>query len=51
MVHAAKSGQRNPTELGYGTQCLTIFVEDVEDRYACTGAARASIVEEVHETV
>ena len=51
MVHAAKSEQRNPAELGYGTQCLTIFVEDIEDHYARTRAARASVVEELHETI
>jgi len=51
MVHAAKSGQRNPAEPGYGTQCPTIFVEDVEDHYARTRAVGASIVEELHETV
>jgi hypothetical protein len=49
MVHAAKSGQRNPAELGYGNRCLTIFVEDVEDHCART-RLRASIVEELHET-
>ena len=51
MVHAAKSEQRNPAELGYGTQCLTIFVEDVEDHYARTRATGAVVVEELHETV
>lgn len=51
MAHAAKSAQQNPAELGYGTQSLTIFVEDVESHYAHTRAAGANVVEELHETV
>lgn len=51
MVHAAKSAQQNPAELGYGTQSLTIFVEDIEEHFAHTRAAGATIVEELHETV
>lgn len=52
MVNAAKSPEeKTPTEPGYGTQSLTIFVEDVESHYACTRAAGANVVEELHETV
>lgn len=51
MVNAAKSGEKTPAELAYGTQCLTIFVEHVEDHYAHTRAAGANIVEDLHETV
>lgn len=52
MVNAPKSPeQKTPTELGYSTQMLTIFVEDVEKHYAHTRAACANIVEELHETV
>lgn len=52
MVNAAKSPQqKTPIELGYGTQTLTIFIEDVENHYAHTRAAGANIVEELHETV
>ena len=52
MVHAAKSPeQKTPTELGYGTQSLTIFVEEVENHCARTRAAGADIVEALHETV
>lgn len=50
MVRAAKEGYRNPAELGFGTQSLTIFVEDVEAHYARTRAAGAEIIEELHET-
>jgi uncharacterized glyoxalase superfamily protein PhnB len=52
MVNAAKHrDDRNPAELGYGTQSLTIFVEDVESHYTRTSEAGANIVEELHETV
>ena len=51
MLNAAKSQRQSPAELGYGTQSLTIFVEDVENHYARTRAAGAAIVEELHETI
>jgi uncharacterized glyoxalase superfamily protein PhnB len=51
MVHAAKAEQQNPAELGYGTQSLTIFVEDVEGHYTHTRGAGAAIIEELHETI
>lgn len=52
MVHAAKSQeQKTPAELGYGTQMLTIFVEDIEHHYARTRSAGAKIFEALHETV
>jgi uncharacterized glyoxalase superfamily protein PhnB len=52
MINAIKSPlQITPAELGYGTQSLTIFVEDVENHYAHTRTAGANIVEELHETV
>jgi uncharacterized glyoxalase superfamily protein PhnB len=52
MINAAKSpGQQRPSDLGYGTQSLTIFVENVEAHYARTRSAGANIVEELHETV
>lgn len=50
MLNAAKPGYRNPLELGYGTQSLTIFVPDVEAHFASTRAAGARIVEDLHET-
>ena len=44
-------GQASPSDLGFGTQSLTIFVEDVEAHYARAKAASAKILEEPHETV
>ncbi len=50
MVNTARPGQSSPAELGGATQNLTIFVEDVESRYAHARAAGVNIVEGLHET-
>jgi uncharacterized glyoxalase superfamily protein PhnB len=39
-----------PAELGFGTQSLTVFVENVEGHYARAKAEGATIVEDPHET-
>src|SRR5271170_5793251 len=51
MVNQTKSGYSTPAQLGYGTQMLTIFVEDVEAHFERTKAAGARIFEDLHETV
>jgi uncharacterized glyoxalase superfamily protein PhnB len=43
--------EATPAELGFGTQSLTVFVEDVEAHYARTKSTGATIVEEPHETM
>jgi uncharacterized glyoxalase superfamily protein PhnB len=43
--------ERSPAKLGFGTQSLTIFVEDVDAHYLRAKAAGAKILEEPHETV
>ncbi len=40
-----------PAELGFGTQSLTIFVDDVDAHFAQAKAAGAEMVEELHETM
>jgi uncharacterized glyoxalase superfamily protein PhnB len=50
MVRAARGEYRSPAELGFGTQSLTIFVENVEQHFARTKSAGAKIVEDLHET-
>jgi uncharacterized glyoxalase superfamily protein PhnB len=50
MVSTARAGCRNPAELGFGTQMLSVFVEDVEAHFAHTTACGAKIVEGLHET-
>jgi uncharacterized glyoxalase superfamily protein PhnB len=50
QVRQAREGHRSPAELGYGTQSLTIFVDDVDAHYERAKAAGAKILEEPHET-
>jgi uncharacterized glyoxalase superfamily protein PhnB len=50
MVRNAR-GEGSPAQLGYGTQSLTIFLDDVEAHYARVKSAGAKIVEELHETI
>lgn len=50
MVRQAKPGQGSPREIGYGTQSLTVFIDDVDGQYRRAKAAGATIVEEPHET-
>jgi uncharacterized glyoxalase superfamily protein PhnB len=45
-----RPGSNTPAQLGYGTQSLTVFVEDVDEHFCKTKAAGAKIVEELHET-
>jgi uncharacterized glyoxalase superfamily protein PhnB len=51
MLDAAGDGERTPAELGYGTQCLTVFVPDVDAHHEQARAAGAVIVEDLHETM
>jgi predicted enzyme related to lactoylglutathione lyase len=44
-------GKLSPAQLGYGTQSLTVFIEDVEAHFARAESAGAKILEEPHETV
>ena len=50
MVKQARE-EASPAKLGFGTQSLTIFVEDVDAHCARAKTAGAKIVEEPHETV
>jgi uncharacterized glyoxalase superfamily protein PhnB len=50
MVRRAREGQESPARLGYGTQSLTVFVEDVGGHFQRAKAAGAKILEEPHET-
>lgn len=49
MVNSTR-GDASPAQLGYGTQSLTIFLDDVDAHYARVKSAGAKIVEELHET-
>jgi uncharacterized glyoxalase superfamily protein PhnB len=50
MLRRARPGSSSPSQLGYRTQSLTVFVDDVEAHYRRAKAAGAKIVEEPHET-
>ncbi len=43
--------RKSPHQLGYGTQMLTIFVEDVDAHYARAREEGARIIEQLHETI
>jgi uncharacterized glyoxalase superfamily protein PhnB len=50
QVRQANAGVKSPAELGYGTQSLTILLDDVDGHYARAKAEGAKILEEPHET-
>ncbi len=50
MLRRARQGSASPEKLGYGTQSLTVFVDDLEAHCARSKAAGAKLVENVHET-
>ncbi len=50
MLRKAEEGSASPAKFGYGTQSLTVFVDDLEGHFAKTKAEGAKIVEDLHET-
>ena len=51
MVKRAQPGASRPAQLGYGTQSLTVFIDDVDSHFQRTKGAGAKILEDLHETV
>ncbi len=51
MLKRARTGSASPAQLGYGTQSLTVFIEDVDTHFQKAKSAGARIVEDLHETV
>ena len=51
MLKQARPEDRTPKQLGFGTQSLTIFIEDLEAHFSRAKAAGAAILEDLHETV
>jgi uncharacterized glyoxalase superfamily protein PhnB len=51
MLKRCGEGCLNPAQLGYGTQMLTVFVDDVDAHYEKSVEAGARIVEALHETI
>jgi predicted enzyme related to lactoylglutathione lyase len=50
MVNQADAGTSSPAKLGYGTQSLTVFVDDVDAHFHNSQSAGAKIVEYLHVT-
>ena len=50
MVNQADPDTSSPAKLGYGTQSLTVFVDDVDAHFHNSQAAGAKIVEDLHVT-
>ncbi len=51
MLKSARAGTASPAHLGYQTQSLTVFVDDVAAHFDGAMSAGAKIVEDLHETV
>jgi uncharacterized glyoxalase superfamily protein PhnB len=51
MVHGPRESTRPPADVGFCTQSLSVYVEDVDAHFAGVTAQGATIVEGVHETV
>jgi uncharacterized glyoxalase superfamily protein PhnB len=51
MLKRAPAGSASPAQLGYGTQSLTVFVDDVDAHFQRAKSAGARILEDPHETV
>jgi uncharacterized glyoxalase superfamily protein PhnB len=50
MINQAPPGSATPAQLGYGTQSLTVFIEDVDGHFQRAKSGGARIVEDLHET-
>lgn len=50
MLRQARREDATPKELGFGTQSLTVFIEDIEAHFQRAKSAGVAIVEDLHET-
>ena len=51
MLKKVRNEGGTPKQLGFGTQSLTIFIEDLEAHFEHAKSAGVTIVEDLHETV
>jgi predicted enzyme related to lactoylglutathione lyase/uncharacterized glyoxalase superfamily protein PhnB len=51
MLKRAQEGSASPAKLGFGTQSLTVFVDELEAHFCRAKAAGAKLLEDLHETV
>jgi len=50
MLNRAEKGSATPAQLGFGTQSLTVFVEDLEAHFNRAKSAGAKLLEDLHQT-
>src|SRR5580698_6073118 len=50
MLKRSPREHSTPTQLRYGTQSLTVFLDDVDSHYEKSKSAGARILEDPHET-
>jgi uncharacterized glyoxalase superfamily protein PhnB len=50
MLGSTRPGRSSPARLGFKTQMVTVFVDDVDAHFERAKSAGAKIVEELHET-
>jgi uncharacterized glyoxalase superfamily protein PhnB len=50
MLNSARPGSASPAQVGYQTQSLTVFVDDVDAHFERAKSEGARIVEDLHET-
>jgi uncharacterized glyoxalase superfamily protein PhnB len=51
MVRKSRGPEKGPATLGFGTQSLTIFVDDVEAQFQRVSHGGAKIVEQINDTI
>jgi uncharacterized glyoxalase superfamily protein PhnB len=51
MVRKARNEGASPKQLGFGTQSLTLFIENVEEHFEKAKSFGVTIVEDLHETI
>lgn len=51
MLKRARQEDATPKQLGFGTQSLTVFIEDIHPHFQQAKSAGVTILEDLHETV
>jgi uncharacterized glyoxalase superfamily protein PhnB len=51
MLKRAQRPEATPKALGFGTQSLTVFIEDIEAHFERAKSAGVTLLEDLHETV
>src|SRR5262249_12989142 len=51
MLKQAPAGHKSPKQLGYGTQSLSVFLDNIKPHFERAQSTGAKIIEALHETV